>query len=395
MTKQTIETKTCRECKTNQEITKFKKSNRSRDGHTTLCKVCYNQRRRDENALKREEKRRKTECVFAGITRQQLEKIKAQLSQKSKPLPNGCIEWTGSTNIYGYGQKGFLGKNMMAHRVSFMCHHEREIEQGKMLCHSCNNSLCINPLHLREGTAKDNAEDRVLAGTTKRGSQHFRSQIDEETAKLIIASKGNGKTRKERAAEFNTTYSVVASIDLGISWHHLQPEEKIREHKHEKRIPTTEDYEKVLQRIRDNCEILSEEEGGHWIYKKDVNTKYHPKISFFGSKVNCHRVSHQCFNKKQVDEGNVVRHMCKEKRCVNPKHLKEGTQKENMADKLLHGTQPRGSRHHNTKLTEDIVRKIKLSSGVMTPKERARLHGVNVHVIYGIDYGKSWTHVEI
>ena len=67
------------------------------------------------------------------------------------------------------------------------------------------------------------------------------------------------------------------------------------------------------------------------------------------------------------------------------------TQKDNIADKIVHGTMPLGENHHATKLTNIIARGIKFS------EERtsvlSKLHGVSMSVICDIRKGRTWTHI--
>lgn len=73
-------------------------------------------------------------------------------------------------------------------------------------------------------------------------------------------------------------------------------------------------------------------------------------------------------------------------------NLRWATKKENMADKLIHGTHNRGERHGNSKLTADAVREIKASSESHAALGRA--FGVNYRTIFDIRSGKIWGHVQ-
>lgn len=74
---------------------------------------------------------------------------------------DSCWFWKGSMNpITGYGQCGFNGKNRTSHRVSWMLH-IGEIPKDKILCHKCDNKLCVNPSHMYIGTHATNMLDRV------------------------------------------------------------------------------------------------------------------------------------------------------------------------------------------------------------------------------------------
>ncbi|SDB15213.1 HNH endonuclease signature motif containing protein [Belnapia rosea] len=51
------------------------------------------------------------------------------------------------------------GQRIYLHRAAFVLHYGRE-PAGGIVRHKCNHAACFNPLHLREGTQKDNMADR-------------------------------------------------------------------------------------------------------------------------------------------------------------------------------------------------------------------------------------------
>jgi hypothetical protein len=91
--------------------------------------------------------------------------------------PTGCWGWTGSLTRDGYGQVGddkLVSDTGIkgAHRLSYAVHNDYEFSgRGEQTRHRCRNRRCINPAHLLTGTAQDNADDRVEAGTTARGER--------------------------------------------------------------------------------------------------------------------------------------------------------------------------------------------------------------------------------
>lgn len=61
-----------------------------------------------------------------------------------------CIIWNGKPDKdRGYGRFLVNGKTELAHHVAFFIKYQRE--PNGYLIHSCSNSLCVNPEHLKEG----------------------------------------------------------------------------------------------------------------------------------------------------------------------------------------------------------------------------------------------------
>ena len=84
-------------------------------------------------------------------------------------------------------------------------------------------------------------------------------------------------------------------------------------------------------------------------------------------------------------------HSCGNRGCVNPRHLRWATQKENETDKLTHGTIQRGSISRTSKLTERDVTEIRRLAGKITQVEIAKRFGVKPPAICEIISRKSWS----
>lgn len=84
---------------------------------------------------------------------------------RTKLVPSGCLEWTGCLNRGGYGR---VGRGQ--HNASRVAYRLFKGDPGDLLvCHSCDNPICVNPEHLWLGTPSDNMRDCVSKG------RHFRS----------------------------------------------------------------------------------------------------------------------------------------------------------------------------------------------------------------------------
>ena len=125
----------------------------------------------------------------------------AKVSRKDKG-PNDCWEWQAAKEEKGYGRFRItidqISGTYPTHRASFMLHHGRWPSSSMMVLHSCDNPACVNPAHLREGTAQDNQDDIDARGRRKRkGAEQWRdgrasdailrggSKLDPDTVRQI------------------------------------------------------------------------------------------------------------------------------------------------------------------------------------------------------------------
>lgn len=79
---------------------------------------------------------------------------------------SGCWEWIGAISggdrreKYKYGCMTINKKQKRVHRVLY--EYLTGITIGnKLLCHKCDNTICVNPDHLFIGTHKDNMRDMI------------------------------------------------------------------------------------------------------------------------------------------------------------------------------------------------------------------------------------------
>lgn len=91
-------------------------------------------------------------------------KIIERFKKKYKvDLNSGCWLWQGKPN-FGYGTFYMKEKIYPAHRASFILF-VNPISDDLMVCHKCNNGLCVNPHHLYAGSHANNMRDLKKAGT--------------------------------------------------------------------------------------------------------------------------------------------------------------------------------------------------------------------------------------
>lgn len=131
-----------------------------------------------------------------------------------------CLEWPFARRNGGYGHMRVNGEYIGAHRV--MCRMVNGDPAGDVdhAAHSCGNSGCVNPHHLRWSTRSDNEADKIIHGTSNAGQNHGLSKLTgDDVIKIRLL---NGKLKqKEIAKMFGVKPPTVSAILSGKTWKHL------------------------------------------------------------------------------------------------------------------------------------------------------------------------------
>ena len=126
-----------------------------------------------------------------------------------------------------------------------------------------------------------------------------------------------------------------------------------------------------------------------WTWTAYTDRDGYGRFSLNGNPRRAHRVSVRLDGRDPT--GKVVRHACDNPSCVNPAHLKVGTQRKNMRDRDRRDRGPRGARNGQAKLSKQEVLAIRKTT--RPSRVVAQQYNVSPSQIRAIRSGGSWSHL--
>lgn len=125
-----------------------------------------------------------------------------------KVLDNGCWEYQGVKNCYGYGRVYIGRKHTVAHRYMYQLK-KGVIPKGMLVLHKCDNPSCVNPDHLFLGTHTDNMND-MIKKKRNRKCENYSRKLNYEKAESIRSE--NNKSISEIARKYDISRSTVRDV---------------------------------------------------------------------------------------------------------------------------------------------------------------------------------------
>ena len=125
-----------------------------------------------------------------------------------------CWIWNGSKNkLNGRPRLKYKCKTTLAHRAAYIAF-IGEIPDGLLVCHKCDNPLCVNPSHLYAGTISQNRRDAVIRGRLNLpcGEDHHACKLSDKQVLDIFNSK---LASKDLASMYKVSVNTINGIRSG------------------------------------------------------------------------------------------------------------------------------------------------------------------------------------
>jgi DNA-binding transcriptional regulator YiaG len=130
---------------------------------------------------------------------------------------SSCLIWPFSSDLRGYPQVAWGGKNYRVHRLSCEEYNGPPPSDGLDAAHNCGNRKCVNPAHMSWKTRKANMADTLTHGTRRRGVNTHQAKLSEDEVRQIRLLRGKEK-QPETAKKFGVSNVTVSNIQTGYSW---------------------------------------------------------------------------------------------------------------------------------------------------------------------------------
>lgn len=131
-------------------------------------------------------------------------------------MDTNCWVWTAYVKNTGYGELGVKRKTTTAHRYSYTLAHGA-IPAGLVVCHRCDNRICVRPDHLFLGTHQDNHRDMMVKG------RHGRRLTDDQVRDIRHRHGHERVNCGSLSTEYGVSLQMIFRIVTLKAYRHVTP----------------------------------------------------------------------------------------------------------------------------------------------------------------------------
>jgi hypothetical protein len=155
--------------------------------------------------------------------------IKERIEAWSMPEPNsGCWIWLGNIGHHKTGDRARMSvrnKKTFAYRAAYEAYSGKTIPEGMVICHRCDNPICVNPDHLWVGTQADNLRDMYrkrrhvvvyhIGHSRNNGENNPRARL---TVDNVIAIRNSTETSAELGRRYGVSRLTIRDVRSRRNW---------------------------------------------------------------------------------------------------------------------------------------------------------------------------------
>lgn len=131
-----------------------------------------------------------------------------------------CVPWPFAKTKDGYAKIFVNGALRTATRIICEKVHGEPVND-QQAAHSCGNSQCVNPRHLRWATVSENHSDKLIHGTDRRGEKCPTARLSKADV-LEIRRLRSVKTLQQIADQFGVSKGYVSLVHTRRRWAWLE-----------------------------------------------------------------------------------------------------------------------------------------------------------------------------
>ena len=329
-----------------------------------------------------------------------------------------CWLWTSPTNHRGYGMFWYNRRDVSAHRMSWLLHHEDAIDM--LVLHKCDVRHCVNPDHLFLGTQKDNVQDCIDKGrrfkSKKPEEERYWDMVDKKgpdncwawlgSKKMDFRTKSGKKVRARRFtyAKFigeipdrmvvmascqnlicmNPSHLILGSLSDASRLGHRRTWIQKRKNA-EPKNPELLEKEDIIYSVQIPPSLMMrirKDNDGCWTWTGSVSsTRGIPIIKRKGKTINIRRILWKKTRKEDPGSSYVIA-TCGNSLCVSPKHI----------NKVSRGSVSKPK----SKVSPEDVKAIRAyyEGGVFSQRKLSKRYGISNQQISDIVNFKCWKDVQ-